>query len=272
MRQAETPLRTFGVDVGIGALVPPQPAGWAHLVVIRSGVAILRCAHSLTHLVPHVGAWIPDGVPYALEFRSRCSLRIVYSSALRHSLRTFSAVGVNPLLDELIERATTAGYLSPNNVRDAHLLAVIDDELAALPGTTASLSLVLPRDAKVRTSVERALAQSDLPVTIGKLASAAHMSLRTFERRFRVETGLTPRAWLRRARLGSALEALASGASITEASLACGYSSLSAFIAAYRALFGTTPGRTVLQKPMTASEKASFSSPATMCRAPATST
>lgn len=247
VRQAESPLRTFGVDVGSGALVPPQPRGWAHFVVIRSGVALLRCAHSLTHLTPHVAAWIPDGVPYALEFPDRCALRIVYADPAHFSRRTFATVRVNRLLHELVERATTAGYLSPRNVRDAHVLAVLADELATLPDATANRSLAMPRDADIRASLESALSRAQAPPLVRELASEANMSLRTFERRFRRDTGLTPREWLRRARLGSALAVLASGASITEASLACGYSSLSAFIAAYRAVFGTTPGRAAVR-------------------------
>jgi AraC-like DNA-binding protein len=54
---------------------------------------------------------------------------------------------------------------------------------------------------------------------------------------------MTPRAWLQRARLRAATLALAFGASITEAGLASGYASLSAFIAAYRSVAGVTPGR-----------------------------
>ncbi|MBD5633132.1 MAG: helix-turn-helix domain-containing protein, partial [Candidatus Eremiobacteraeota bacterium] len=57
------------------------------------------------------------------------------------------------------------------------------------------------------------------------------------------ETGLSPRAWLRRARLSAAAVALASGASVSEAAFASGYGSPSAFVAAYRLTFGVTPGR-----------------------------
>jgi AraC family transcriptional regulator, transcriptional activator FtrA len=46
----------------------------------------------------------------------------------------------------------------------------------------------------------------DLPVA--RLAAQAHMSLRTFERRFRQETGTTPNDWLTRQRLRRAQELL----------------------------------------------------------------
>jgi AraC-like DNA-binding protein len=49
--------------------------------------------------------------------------------------------------------------------------------------------------------------------------------------------------WRTRARLLHALRSMAAGASISTAAAACGYSSASAFSAAFRQELGTTPSR-----------------------------
>jgi len=80
----------------------------------------------------------------------------------------------------------------------------------------------------------------------GGLSSAARSagaSIRTLERLFREETGMSLGAWLRRLRLQLALEQLAAGASVTEAARAGGYNGPSAFVAMFRRELGTTPGR-----------------------------
>ena len=74
-------------------------------------------------------------------------------------------------------------------------------------------------------------------------ARAAGASLRTLQRRFPDETGLTLEAWRRKVRLIHALGALSAGAPVTLTALECGYDSLSAFITAFSRQFGRTPGR-----------------------------
>ncbi|GHH44731.1 GlxA family transcriptional regulator [Streptomyces candidus] len=53
-----------------------------------------------------------------------------------------------------------------------------------------------------------ALAHLDRPLALDDLAREAHMSVRTFSRRFREETGLTPVQWLSRQRVDRARELL----------------------------------------------------------------
>lgn len=61
-------------------------------------------------------------------------------------------------------------------------------------------------------------------------------------RLFQRETGLSFRGWRQRMRLLSSLQALEQGQSVTQAALGCGYESTSAFIVAFKGLFGATPG------------------------------
>ena len=67
-------------------------------------------------------------------------------------------------------------------------------------------------------------------------------SQKTLMRLFDRETGLSFRSWRQRMRLLSSLRVLEEGASVTSAALSCGYDSTSAFIAAFKKMFGFTPG------------------------------
>jgi AraC-like DNA-binding protein len=65
---------------------------------------------------------------------------------------------------------------------------------------------------------------------------------RTLSRLFRAETGMTFPQWRAQLRLHHSLTLLASGLSVTATAITCGYSTPSAFTAAFHATFGTTPG------------------------------
>jgi AraC-like DNA-binding protein len=80
--------------------------------------------------------------------------------------------------------------------------------------------------------------------SLGAHAEAAGASERTLARLFRNETGMTFQQWRRQLRLTEGLARLAQGETPPRAAAAVGYTSSPAFGAAYRATFGTTPGRT----------------------------
>jgi len=217
--------------------------GWSVLVWTRSGAVTVRTEGRIAHACRATAVWVPRGVEFGVESGGRCDLRIGYFAAGFVPDRPFGAVVASGVLREIVERAVVCGYLDPANGRDARLLAVAADEVAALEPASEAFELPLPRDVRLRAALERAVARPDAMPSVAELAAIAGLTLRTFERHFAHETGMTPRAWLQRARLRAAALALAFGASITEAGLASGYASLSAFIAAYRSVAGVTPGR-----------------------------
>ena len=66
---------------------------------------------------------------------------------------------------------------------------------------------------------------------------------RTLQRLFRMETGTTFGRWRTQLRLQHGVIALAEGRTVASAATSSGYAEPSAFIAAFRSVFGTTPGR-----------------------------
>jgi AraC family transcriptional regulator len=79
-------------------------------------------------------------------------------------------------------------------------------------------------------------------IGLGELAARVGLSRFHFCTAFRLATGRTPHEWLTQARIERAQAMLTEpGAAITEVALAVGYSTPSAFTAAFRRVTGTTP-------------------------------
>jgi AraC family transcriptional regulator, transcriptional activator FtrA len=80
------------------------------------------------------------------------------------------------------------------------------------------------------------------PIVLGDMAACAHMSDRTFLRRFKQTVGLTPKNWLQRERIFRAREMLeTSNVSLGEISYQCGYQSLETFRVSFKRIVGTSP-------------------------------
>ena len=241
LRPDEARIRTFALTIAETTLAPPQPAGFEAFVTVNAGVVTMTQEARRRFIDSATGVFAASGTPFALTFDGRCELRIVYVCESL-GLAKPGSLHVNRLLRALIERAASAGYLDPAVPREANLLDVLEDELRALEAAPAARALTLPADVRLRAAAELFLSADDR-VTIAAAAAYAGMTARTFDRAFLRETGMTPRAWRAFAGLERAHAALTVGASVTDAGLACGYASTSAFIAAYRAAFGRTPGR-----------------------------
>ena len=75
-------------------------------------------------------------------------------------------------------------------------------------------------------------------------AAEAGASARTLARLFRRDTGMSFQQWRRQLRLTEAMAQLSQGVPPARAAAAVGYASGPAFGAAFRSVFGATPGRT----------------------------
>lgn len=91
-------------------------------------------------------------------------------------------------------------------------------------------------------TIERLRSDSDADVSLAALAADAGLSRFHFCRAFKESTGLSPHTWLRQYRLEQAMEMLrGTDDSIVSIAAALGYSSQTAFAAAFRKLTGETP-------------------------------
>lgn len=102
--------------------------------------------------------------------------------------------------------------------------------------------LPAPDDGPLSRTLTWALANLDRELTVAVLSAAAHMSPRTFTRRFRELTGATPAAWVQSQRLSEACRLLETSAwSIECIARACGFGSPVTFRQAFAARYSTSP-------------------------------
>jgi AraC family transcriptional regulator len=96
--------------------------------------------------------------------------------------------------------------------------------------------------AVLRRAIERLRSDSDADVSLAALAADAGLSRFHFCRAFKESTGLSPHAWLRQHRLEQAMNMLRdTDEQVVSIAAALGYSSQTAFAAAFRKLTGETP-------------------------------
>ena len=96
--------------------------------------------------------------------------------------------------------------------------------------------LVLLR--RARDLIDRRFAD---PLDVPAIAASVHLSVAHFSRRFRAVYGETPYQYLMTRRIERACAMLRGGASVTEACMAVGATSLGSFSSRFSEIVGTTP-------------------------------
>jgi transcriptional regulator GlxA family with amidase domain len=136
---------------------------------------------------------------------------------------------------------TLTGPREHDRAARARLHRVLVDELRE--AHEQPLRLPEPHDDRLR-AVARLLYENPADNTaLAELGRATGASARTLSRLFHDELGMTFYEWRTQLRVYHALVLLADGHDTTHVAHACGWSNPSSFIAAFRNLVGTTPGR-----------------------------
>jgi AraC-like DNA-binding protein len=195
-------------------------------------------------LPPGTGLWMPARTLHVTRMPAGLRMRALFlrEDAARAGPGAVTVVAISPLLRELILAACDEPVAWDERGPATHIAALALHEISR----AASQPLQVPacRDARLRRVADALMADPADGRSLGAHADAAGASERTLARLFRRETGLTFQQWRRQLRLTEGLARLAQGETPPRAAAAVGYASSPAFGAAYRAAFGTTPGRT----------------------------
>jgi AraC-like DNA-binding protein len=216
---------------------------WAQLIYARSGMMRVLTGGQIWLVPPTRAIWIPANTEHEFACRGEVAFRTLYVAAGRSDgvLRGLGSFEVSPLLGALILYIMSLEMLDPQLPAHDRLAGVLVDQInAAAP---IDLMLPLPSDLRARRLAEHFQSRPDDCTGLPQLAAKAGASVRTVQRRFVDETGMSVDGWRQKARLIASTAALTSGSSVTAAALDCGYSGTSAFIAAFKNHFGMTPGQ-----------------------------
>jgi AraC-like DNA-binding protein len=245
-RHDDAIVRSFGVTFHSPQTVIYPVKGWDQLVHAADGVLSVHTDEGIWVLPPHRALWVPDGIAHRVQIHRAASLRSVYFRArrVRRLPRSCRVVNVSPLLRELILATVEHGALRASEPAQRRLAGVLLDQLTFVGD--APIQLPDPREPR---SVQMAKVLRRNPwASLAAAAEESGASLRTMERLFQRDTGMSLGAWLRRLRLQLGLECLAGGGGVEAAAHAAGYNGASAFVSMFRRELGTTPGR-YFQKP-----------------------
>lgn len=237
------PLYARAESLNAGSWTPPHRHEWVQFSYAISGVLGVHTAEGSFFAPPQWGVWIPAGLEHEVVTSMRAEMRSLYvrredSSWAPPRCRVLE---VTPLARELIKSFCQLPAEYPlTDSREARLVQVLMDQLAHLP--EVGFSLPLPRHPRLLELCNELIENPSQLITLHGWAVRLGASEKTLMRLFQRETGLSFRSWRQRARLLSSLGALENGESVTNTALACGYDSTSAFIAAFKGLFGYTPG------------------------------
>ena len=237
------PVRGLAVTYRDGHRLDRHVHPWAQLVYAATGVMSVATPQAAWLVPPTRAIWVPGGTPHQIDMRGAVAMRTLYLAPGGEDPRLAEcrAIEVTPLLRELILHIVRLGLLDAADPGHARLEGLLTDLLAQ--GETAPLVLPLPQDARARGFAERLLADPSATTPLAELARGSGASLRTLQRLFLAETGMPLEAWRGRVRMQQAVVSLSGGAAVTEVALDAGYRSVSAFIAAFKRAFGTTPSR-----------------------------
>lgn len=240
--EANIAVRSLGLRLPPSHVIEPHRHEWHQLVYATEGVMRVETAMGSWVVPPERAVWIPAGFEHSIRMTGAVRMRTVY---LRPGLaaglpESCGVVQVTPLLRELVLETLQRGMLLDTEPEQARLAAVLADQI--LRTREAPLQIKLPTETRARKVARRAQADLSRVIPLADLVQGCGGSVRTIERLFVQETGLTFGRWLQRVRALHAIERLAAGDSVTEAGLAVGYDSTSAFIAMFKRVFGETPG------------------------------
>jgi AraC-like DNA-binding protein/quercetin dioxygenase-like cupin family protein len=251
MRQAQI-LREYdpprGVSVSAlsyeyptGSRVPDHAHGSDQLIYAIEGIMEVSSGRNVWTLPPQFALWLPAKTFHRIQMIGAVRMRTLYfrpGTVLRRQ-RGSSLLYVVPLLRELIVEAVRLERLRQRNQPERAVLDLLALQLAN--ATAAPLGLTMPSEPRALAVAQLIAGKLTDRRPLAKLCAEAGVGVRTAQRIFRRELGIDIDTWRRQVRLTRAVQLLVAGHSVKEVSFRVGYQQASAFVEAFRRLFGSTP-------------------------------
>ena len=235
-------VRTSAANLKAAAVLPNHAHEWHQLIYVSAGLMSVA-TEAGSWVAPATWAiWVPAGIRHGIRFVVDSAFRTAYFRPdwTDNYPTGCTVVSVSALLRELILRTIKIGKLDRRHPLETAIAALIVSELQV--SSARSLSLKQPTSEAMCRAARLMTKRSPQTATVSSLASAVGAGTRTFERQFFAETGMTPGRWRQHQAMLTGLESLAGGTAIKIVAAQSGYRTASAFIAAFRKIFGTTPG------------------------------
>ncbi|MCP1996243.1 AraC family transcriptional regulator [Flavobacterium sp. HSC-61S13] len=215
------------------------------LIYVERGFQYLYTPNRSYLLPQNHCAWIPSNCSHhSRSPKEKVFLRTIFFEVNdpRDFYKELQLFPASQLLKEMILFTERYSCLT---TADPVETAFLQGMLLSLPDmipTTVPLSIPLSQQVKLTEVVQHLFDHMAQSINFKDLAIQHGFSIRTLERNFQEELGLTPTAYLQLIRMIKAMELLTDGHdNITEVAYSVGYNSLPTFSKTFKMLFGKSP-------------------------------
>ncbi|MGE8413169.1 MAG: AraC family transcriptional regulator [Pseudomonas sp.] len=238
--QTPRPVLAIGTDYADGQRLPRHRHRRAQLLYGATGVMQVGTDLGNWVVPPQRAVWIPPGVEHEVLMLG-VSTRSLYIEPAAAPLDSSSCrvIGVSPLLRQLLLEAVEIPLEYDQRGRDGLLVELLLQELQRC--RPLPLHIPLPAAGALLELCQAFLACPDIHQSPQRWADHLHVSLRTFNRSFRQQTGMSFIQWRQQACVVQALARLAEAQSVTRIALDFGYDSPGAFSTMFRRVLGQPP-------------------------------
>lgn len=239
-RQPTTTWRTLAKTHLRGRVLQRHQHADAQLLFAVSGVMQVQTDQGQWTVPPQRALWIPPGVAHQVTMLSDTEMRTLYFTppicpAAPQGVR---ATVSGMLLRELILALFDQTYTPATHESVVNLLLTLAPVAQELPSY-----LAMPSSPALLHVAQTVLASRQWSKPIADIASAMHMTERSFTRHFSAEVGMSFRAWRQRARVIASLDRVGAGEPNKALAAMSGFNSPSAYVAAFRKVMGGTPAQ-----------------------------
>ena len=226
-----------------GFVIAPHSHRRDQLLYAASGTMRIRTRTHSWIVPPERALYMPGGTSHAVSMRNPVEMRTLYIEPGSDPNLPAGCAVITPssLLTELIAALLREPEDYAESERGVWIGKLLLDEVCR--GKAPDLSIPMPSDPRLLRLCEHVIARPGEPGGLADFTALAGASERTLARLCDAELGMGFSAWRQQVRFHYALEDLARGSPVGKVARACGYSSESAFTAAFRKSFGQPPSR-----------------------------
>lgn len=231
---------TLTLDLNDGIDIDVHHHQQAQVLLTTQGVLMVTTQSGCWIVPSNYALWIPAEVQHRTRTLGAVSIKSVYLGERTISLGSDCVVlEITPLTKALM---ITASQIDGNKLPDRRnelVFSLLLEELSR--AKIGSVFLPLPNKGPLHDLCHRLVTARTLDWGLAECATHLDVNVKTIQRWFASELGITYGKWRTQARLLVALEELALGRSILNVALDAGYSNPSAFSAMFRREFGIAP-------------------------------
>lgn len=215
------------------------------LVYVESGFQYITIEEKIYLLPQNHAAWIPPNAVHKTNTHSeKIKLMIMFADVDRKETfyQEVSVFSVPTVLREMIKYAERWSKIMEKDPDEALFLKALFNELPRFVAHSLKLHICLPKDQRLSGVIEYLHNHYPEEIKIEGLSDIALLSLRTLERIFKKETGLTPSKYQQMLRIIKSLELLSSGNfTISETAYEVGYKSIQAYTRSFQSVMQFRP-------------------------------